>query len=159
MRVSSLNRWVGRCGSEIYTLGATGRLAVVTICVVLTLALRSSVFADSGPSTSATSATTVQGSVNFIDPNGGYPPEIISFSWRNPTSDAFVFYGQVVDQYPSGIMIIFGGILDGNSCYTAQDGTFSFGIILDPTINGIATAQAMNTFGVLSNVAETSVYH
>lgn len=78
-------------------------------------------------------------------------PEIINFTGsQGPT--VWTFEGWVIDEYPQGLVVIFGGVLAGHTATVDADGYFSFSIILDDPF-GVATAETTDIEGLSSNVA------
>ena len=84
------------------------------------------------------------------------PPEIIDFESFPGYGDAWTFTGCVEDdQDPGGLTITFGGLLEGHSTTTDEDGCFSYTVVL--TEVGIVTAQTTDELGEESDVEEVFV--
>jgi hypothetical protein len=89
---------------------------------------------------------------------GGYgsvAPIIVSFIGTQSTPGMWTFTGQVNDdESVHGLMVNFGGMLEGESTMTRPDGTFEFSILLDPNATGIVTVTVTDYDGLTSEESE-----
>jgi hypothetical protein len=92
---------------------------------------------------------------------GGYgfiPPEILDFHATETTPGMFTFLGRVIDdESVHGLIIEFGGLLEGESTMVRADGTFELTILLDPNVVGIATATTTDWDGIMSHEVQCAV--
>jgi hypothetical protein len=75
-------------------------------------------------------------------------PVIQNFGWVEMPNHWFTFTGKVIDESPGGLVVQFGGApesMQNKSVTVAADGTFSFTIQLDGTINDNGTVSAVVT--------------
>lgn len=86
-------------------------------------------------------------------------PKIVNFVAVQGTNNVWEFKGQVLDEVPNGITVRFGGLSEllNRSTITQYDGSFTFCTMLMPNEHGTATAQAQDSFGLYSNVAQAIV--
>lgn len=98
------------------------------------------------------------GQANAIDPNQAPPPPPVN----NPPviaefngiagSGIWVFQGQVIDENPLGMVITFGGVLNGHEVVVSDsDGYFYYGVEL--TGVGVVTALTVDELDQVSNLA------
>jgi hypothetical protein len=89
---------------------------------------------------------------------GGYgsiAPQIVNFIGTESTPGMWTFTGQVNDdEGVYGLIIDFGGILQGEQTMVRQDGTFELTILLDPNASGTATATVTDYDGLTSEEVE-----
>jgi hypothetical protein len=92
---------------------------------------------------------------------GGYgfiPPEISGFTCYESSPGVWTFTGSVSDdEGVSGLMVEFGGVLEGQSTMVREDGTFEFTMLLPPNTMDIATAVVTDWDGIRSEEVETFV--
>jgi hypothetical protein len=92
---------------------------------------------------------------------GGYgfiAPEFTDFFATQSTPGFWTFTGQIIDdESVDGLIVHFGGVLEGHSTMVRADGTFEFSILLDPNTVGIATAVVTDWDGITSETAECAV--
>lgn len=92
---------------------------------------------------------------------GGYgfiPPEILDFDATQTSPGMWTFTGKVIDdESVQGLIIEFGGLLEGESTMVRSDGTFELSILLDPNAFGIATATTTDWDGIMSQEVECAV--
>ena len=92
---------------------------------------------------------------------GGYgfiAPEISDFLATESTPGMWTFTGRVSDdESVHGLLVHFGGVLEGESTMVREDGTFELIILLDPNTVGIATAVVTDWDGITSETAECVV--
>ncbi len=92
---------------------------------------------------------------------GGYgfiAPEFLDFFATESTPGMWTFTGQIVDdESVDGLIVHFGGVLEGQSTMVNPDGTFELIILLDPNTVGIATAVVTDWDGITSETAECAV--
>jgi hypothetical protein len=92
---------------------------------------------------------------------GGYgfiPPEILDFDATQTTPGMWTFTGRVIDdEGVHGLIVEFGGLLEGESTMVRADGTFELTILLDPNVVGIATATTTDWDGIMSQEVEAAV--
>ena len=92
---------------------------------------------------------------------GGYgfiPPEISQFTNTESTPGLYIFTGRVTDdESVHGLIVHFGGVLEGQTAWVRADGTFELIIQLDPNLVGIATAVVTDWDGIQSQTAECLV--
>jgi hypothetical protein len=104
---------------------------------------------------------TMMSSENGYGGYGGYgfiPPEILGFHGTESTPGMWTFTGQVIDdESVHGLIIEFGGLLEGESTMVRADGTFELTIMLDPNAVGIATAVTTDWDGIMSHQVECTV--
>jgi hypothetical protein len=86
------------------------------------------------------------------------PPQITNFSAVYQVGNVCVFSGDVVAAAPGGLTVFFGGepvSLQGLKTVTDANGHFTITVTLNGTRNdtGVASAQAKDAFGQLSNEA------
>ena len=62
------------------------------------------------------------------------------------------------DEGVYGLIIDFGGILQGEQTMVREDGTFELTILLDPNAFGVATATVTDWDGLTSEEAEWTVH-
>jgi hypothetical protein len=74
-------------------------------------------------------------------------PVILDFACHVEDGNLWVFTGRVNDEYPEGLTIRFGGLLQGHTTTVQADGTFSFTIILEPGTSGTVTAITTDWWG------------
>jgi hypothetical protein len=89
---------------------------------------------------------------------GGYgfiPPEIENFQGTESTPGMWTFSGNVVDDTGVyGLIVEFGGLLEGQSTMVRENGTFEFTIQLDPNDIGFATATVTDWHQITSQEVE-----
>ena len=107
------------------------------------------------------SAATTDGQSNVAQVTLTDPAATItSFGWIEYPNNMFVFSGHVNGGY-SGEVVSFGGLksLQGQTTTVDANGNFSLVVRLDGTMAdyGTATAQAVDAWGVQSNLATTWV--
>lgn len=75
-------------------------------------------------------------------------PQIEGFVADGGNAPTWVFSGRVTDENPGGRIVVFGGLLDGQTATTNEDGTFS--ITVQITGIGTVSAQTMDPQGSTS---------
>jgi hypothetical protein len=92
---------------------------------------------------------------------GGYgfiAPEISGFFATESTPGMWTITGRVTDdESVTGLIVHFGGVLEGQSTMVREDGTFEHIILLDPNTVGIATAVVTDWDGITSETAECTI--
>ncbi len=92
---------------------------------------------------------------------GGYgfiAPEFTDFFAMESTPGMWTFTGQIIDdESVDGLIVHFGGVLEGRSTMVNPDGTFELIVLLDPNTVGIATAVVTDWDGITSETAEAAV--
>lgn len=96
-------------------------------------------------------------SIRGAPPPGNIAPAILSFEAVNEFGNYWDFRGEIDDELPGGCVINFGGLLDGHSVDVDIDGTFSYVLELDEDDEGLVTAQAVDSEGLESEIAEDLV--
>jgi hypothetical protein len=83
------------------------------------------------------------------------PPVIEDFHACEGLGRVWTFTGVVIDEYPGGLTVTFGGIpsLQAVTAITSGSGTFVVTVVLQPGESGTATAQTVDNEGLASNVA------
>ncbi len=83
-------------------------------------------------------------------------PQITNFTATEGQMRMWTFSGRVVDEYPAGLVVSFGGLtsLQGKTATVAADGTFSVTFQLQAGETGFATAQVTDWWGVQSQMVE-----
>jgi hypothetical protein len=74
--------------------------------------------------------------------------------------DEWEISGTVEDEFPEGVTINFGGILEGHSVQVNADGTFTYRVVIDknlPNTEGLVTATAVDGMGQESAAFEFSI--
>ena len=82
------------------------------------------------------------------------PPVITDFTITHYPGDLWTFEGTVDDENPSGVIVVFGGIIAGTEVPVTEEGTFSITIQLPHGTKGGVTAQAFDEELQASEVAE-----
>jgi hypothetical protein len=108
--------------------------------------------------TSTNGGTTTMSSSDGYGGYGFIAPEITDFFATQSTPGFWTFTGQVIDDKSvDGLIVHFGGVLEGHSTMVRPDGTFEFSILLDPNTMGVATAVVTDWDGITSETAECVV--
>jgi hypothetical protein len=85
---------------------------------------------------------------------GGYgfiPPEITNFGGSENGNDFWTFTGRVVDdESVHGLIVTFGGLLEGRSCVTFSDGSFALSNLFPAGTSGWVTATVTDWDGIVS---------
>jgi hypothetical protein len=83
----------------------------------------------------------------------GDPPQILNLRYSRGTDQCVTFTGTVLDETPGGVTVNFGGLpaLQGQQTVTQSDGSFSLTLTV-PT-NGQVWAQAVDCWGLESDLA------
>jgi hypothetical protein len=85
-----------------------------------------------------------------VEPNAA--PVIEGFSVYRGQVGFWHFVGTVVDEDPEGLVVQFGGLLQGESVVVKADGSFHFVILLQPGQAGRVWAQTVDQHGLESNI-------
>ena len=93
----------------------------------------------------------------ITDPITVDEPVIVAFSASSPMYNQWYFEGEVLHDQPQELIIVFGGLLEGEVTNVTTEGAFSFSWPLPPGTQGYVTAQAWTPEGVGSNVAKVSI--
>ena len=72
--------------------------------------------------------------------------------------DTWVFFGTVWDENPGNCLVTFGGLLQGETAYTDENGQFILSVPLASGQQGEVTAYATDELGKISPVESTYVY-
>lgn len=81
------------------------------------------------------------------------PPAISTFNVSQIDCNMFWVSGTVVDGDVSTVTVHFGGALEGQSTAVDSSGNFGFSVLLYPEERGLVSAQAVNQYGILSEMA------
>jgi hypothetical protein len=138
---------------------AAEALPLVLAAPAMDAGIKSPLWGEGGPG--GTGKQTMMSSESGYGGYGGYgfiPPEILDFHGTESTPGMWTFTGQVIDdESVHGLIIEFGGLLEGESTMVRADGTFELTIMLDPNAFGIATAVTTDWDGIMSHQVECTV--
>ncbi len=86
------------------------------------------------------------------------PPRITGFTATCDELGFWMFSGRVTDDKSvDGLVVHFGGVLEGKSAVVNSQGQFQITVQLAPNVSGLATAVTTDRDGLSSNVAYCSV--
>jgi hypothetical protein len=87
-----------------------------------------------------------------------YPPAIADFT-GGENYGAWTFTGEVLDDKAvEGLVVRFGGLLEGHSTVVGADGRFSFTHVFPPNTTGVVTAIVTDSDGLNSETVECFVW-
>jgi len=84
-------------------------------------------------------------------------PQIVEFECHLAVANTWVFTGRVIDEFPEGMTLRFGGLLEGLTTVVAADGTFTFTYIFASGASGTVTAITTDWWGHDSNLVSDFV--
>lgn len=95
----------------------------------------------------------------YVEPDDGsidnVAPLLVDFRSELISGNSWLLSGRVIDEYPDGLTVTFGGLLQGDTCTTDSYGNFSYTKTI--TTTGAVTADTEDDDELLSNEASTYV--
>lgn len=84
-------------------------------------------------------------------------PTIVTFLATEGTNENWTFTGTVEDEFPIGLTVTFGGILQGRSAVVQSDKSFTLTLQIAVGVHSNATAQVTDWWGLVSAIESVAV--